>query len=142
MSPSLYLILYRLLVGSYIITSPSWNKLSISHLRQIIVPNGYNDVGGDRVALLLFGTVILRIFGVCVVGVLAKSIRRTSGVCTLCSYVMPSFNTLCCCILWSVGGCSIDCSASIALVRPNVCGRNGDIGGGSLSMVSKSLNDE
>ena len=108
------------------------NTFKISHLRRIIVPNGYNAVGVDRVALL--GTDIFLMVGALVVGAVVKSIRRISGVCTLCS----RGNTLCCCTLWSDGGRRIDCSASTAFVSPNVCGRNGDIGGGSLRTVSKS----
>ena len=123
-------------MGSYIVTSPSWNKLSISHLRRIIVPNGYNAVGVDRVILL--GTDICLMVGVLGIAAVVKSSRRISGRCTLCPRGISPSNTLCCCTLWSDGGHSIDCRALTAVVRPNDCGRNGDIGGGSLSTVSKS----
>ena len=91
----------------------------------MIVPIGYNAVGVDRVVLL--GIDIVLIVGALVVGALMTSMRRISVV-----------GTLCCCTHWSDGGRRIDCSASTAFVRPNDCGRNGDIGGGSLRTVSKS----
>ena len=130
-------------MGSYIITSPSWNKLSISHLLQMIVPNEYNEFDVDQVVRLLLldgcdGFDILLIIGVLGVRAVVKSIRHISGVSNLCSYIVYPSDTLCCCTLFSVGCCSIDCSDSTALVSPNDCGRNGDIGGGSLSTVSKS----
>ena len=130
-------------MGSYIMTSPSWNKLAISHLQQLIVPNGYNAVGLDCVVHLLLlvgchGFDIRLIVGVLCFEAMVKSIRRIFGDCTLCSCVISPSDTLCCCTLFSAGGRSIDCSDSTTLVRPNDCCRNGDIGGGSLSNVSKS----
>ena len=107
----------------------------------MMVPNGYNAVGVERVVrlLLLVGCVdILLIVGVLGVGTVVKSIQRIPGVNTFCSRIVSPSDTLCCCTLFDTGGRIIDCSDSTALVSPNDCGRNGDIGGGSLSTVSKS----